>query len=571
MKKIMFSLLIMLLVSSGYSFGDEKKSHPFEDIANDAVSFFAPLSGLVIGTGQDGAVIGIGSKEGVREGMRLKVFRQGDEFKHPVTGEPLGKIETEIGDVEVASVGDDSSNVFIMNGEALPGDRVRISRGTLRVLYYQTREVDWAIGDGLFRSLKNTGRFDIEEVSKNRDDLNVMLEEMKANSSVFGIFVQQRTDKGRAVVKVSFYHPDGKRFYEKEVALSDQEIGKLKFGYNYLKQVDTSTSTEWVIEVSSSMERITACDVDGDGNNELVAFSGGNIEVMRLDKELVTAFSKEIGGDREAIRLDCGDLDGDGKAEIAATFMRGYEEPGDDEDSSITLLNSSHSVESMVYSLGQEEITEVAAENGFMSIVENELYVQSFDGETGFSGKVYLMSYEGKGIEKRNEAPIPSGVNIYDFYPAGDGIFFIDAGAYVNFMDRTGAVVWRSGESLGGFIQSYLMVSPTVMIKEGRWEVKDRIVPYAQSLLMIKREPWTTTAEGLGYSSTDIMEVASKDGSITMTTVLGGINGTVHDFTVIEDKLVLLVRHSFAKKFMDIFKGKSPFKRNLYLFPLKED
>jgi len=565
MKKILVLFLAVTLIFTAISFGEERETSLFKDIADEAVSFFAPLSGPVIEANESGAVIGIGSDEGVREGMRMKVFRAGDEFRHPVTGEPLGKIETEVGDVEVESVDTNSSTVIILNGKASKGDRVRISRGTLRVLFYQTREVDWAAGDALFRALKNTGRFDIEEISKDRDSLEVMLEEMRTDNAVFGIFIQQTTMGDTEVVKVAFYHPDGKQFYKKDVVLSPEDRAKLKFGYNYLKEVETETSTQWVMDVSSSMGRITSCDVDGDGKDEL-----GAIQIMSLDKELASLYSKEIGGNRESLSLDCQDLDGDGRAEIAATFIKGYEEPGDEEEYSPVLFGVFYTVESIVCSLEGDEIVETAAEQGFMRIVENALYMQAFDRETGYSGPVYSVAYE-KGIGKKRETILPSGVNIYDFYPAGEGTFFVDDAAYVNLINKKGTVVWRSSDNLGGFIQSYVKGSPTVMVDKGRWSVKDRMVPYKGSLILIKRIPTATTAKGLGYSSTDIVEIASKEGSITMTPVLSGIEGTVHDFTVIDDKLVLLVKRSFAKTALDLFKGESPFKRNLYLFPLKED
>jgi len=567
MRRTIFILMLVSALFCARAYGEENARSAFKEIADDAVSFFAPLSGLISFTDDKDITINIGSKAGVREGMRLKVFREGEEFTHPVTGERLGKVETEVGDVEVVSVRETESTVVKISGEVKEGDRVRISRGSMKVLFYQTAQVDWGVGDQLFRALKNTGRFDIEEASKDRDSRSAMLEEINARNAVFGLFVRQVQENDRALVSVSFYHPDGKEFYTKDVYVTDEEIKQFKFGYDYLKKVDTAS--RWVFEVSSSMQKLTACDVDGDGNNELVAFSDDAVEVLNIDHAMKTLYRKETSGTVEAIWLDCDDLDGDGRAEIALSLIKGYEEV-DEEDELSQRPAMFHSVESKIFSLRDNALTETASVEGFMRIVEKTLYEQSFDRKTGFSGKVSSVQYEN-GIVSRKDAPVPAGTDIYDFYPAGETVFVIDGAAFVNLKDRNGHTVWRSAESLGGFIQSYRKESLSSSMDRERWYVKDRVVPYAGSLLLIKRIPTAETAQGLGYSATDIVEITSKEGNVTMKQVLAGLDGTIHDFTVLDDKLVILVRHGFGQKLADMFSGKSPFKRNIYLFPLKED
>ncbi|MGE5893162.1 MAG: FG-GAP repeat domain-containing protein [bacterium] len=555
MKRVLVFTCMIVLLHAPVSAVEKGKNTIFNEISRDALSFFVPVTGLITSLSEGTAEIDIGQTGGVRKGMRFKAFREGSEFFHPVTGEALGRIETGTGEVEVIEADDQKATVRIISGDIEIGDRVRISQGVMQVLFYQTRSVDWVVGDSLFRDLKNTGRFEMMETEYDKDDPAVMIREMQEKNAVFGIFLRGTKHEGKEALAVSFYHPDGNEFYHRDIVLMDEQVKELKFGYDYLKKVDTAT-TRWSFEVPSSMEFIAACDVNGDGKDELVAAIGDEVEVFRLDEELKTLFTADIRHAVQAIWLDCADIDRDGKAEIVVSSLADGRAVSD------------------IFTYSGTELKRVEKKNGFLRVLDNTLYGQAFSSTEGFAGKVHALQ-PGNGWSSGKELELPQGMSLYDSYPVTvngqDGYLFIDDGAFINIVLADGKLLWRNPESLGGFLREYKKESPTGLLDAGSWFVKDRVLPYAGSLLLIKRNLVAKTSKGLGFSSADIIELSFPEGVPTVSPVLKEISGTVYDFAVIEDKLVILVRQSLAMKAVNVFKGKSPFKREIYLFPLKKD
>jgi hypothetical protein len=68
-----------------------------------------------------------------------------------------------------------------------------------------------------------------------------------------------------------------------------------------------------------------------------------------------------------------------------------------------------------------------------------------------------------------------------------------------------------------------------------------------------------------------VIELSVSGDQVQESPVLKDIAGDILDFTVVGDKLVVLEKEPLGARAWGIFKGENPFKRNLYLFPLKED
>jgi hypothetical protein len=554
-KKIFFFLITALLLTFSASADEQAGGSVFREIAGDAVSFFAPLNGRVTSVGDGKASINIGKAEGVRVGMRLTVFREGGEFRHPVTGEVLGNIENEAGSVEITSVDEKNSTGKIIQGDIKENDMVRISQGILPVLFYQTKSVDWAAGDALFRALKNTGRFDLIETESDKDDPSVMLGEVKDNRAVFGVFLKQAKVTGEQNLYVSFYHPDGTEFYSRDIALTEEKIKELKFGYEFLKKVETKT--RWSFKVPSSTEFVTACDVNGDGTDELVMVISDEIQVFRLGDELKLLYSGEIGNFGESLWLGCGDVTGDKDAEVIVTSWVSQTE-----------------VVSTVFGLNGDSLNALHSEKGFLRILKNRLYTQEYSPRDGYTGTVLELDPARDWAESKL-LDLPPQANIYDFYPVatekGQSVLVVDDSAHVDLYNDGGVMVWRSNETLGGFIREYDKKYQTQIGNFGNWYVKDRGLYYGNSILLIKRHPVSKMAPGLGFSSSDVIELSVSGDQVQESPVLKDIAGDILDFTVVGDKLVVLEKEPLGARAWGIFKGENPFKRNLYLFPLKED
>lgn len=554
MKTIALGLCMILLPVIPASAEQAGQGTPLDEIARDVVSFFKPVSGLVTGSEGGWAVIDVGKTSGVREGMRFKVYREGSEFRHPVTGEVLGRIETEVGDAQVLVAGEKDSTIEMISGEVKAGDRVRISQATVKALFYQGRSVDWAIGDALYRKLKETGRFELVETEADEEKIEEVTLQQHEMKTVFAVFLRETVSDGRRVLDVRLLHPDGSQFYAGEAFIPEEQIKELKFGYDFLKKVDQAAF--WSFEVPSSMDFIVSCDVNGDGSGELVVALDHEIEVLRLEAGLTTLQHFDLGSRAVPIWLDCNDLNGDGRSEIAVSYFVGDR------------------IMSDMLGMPEAQLVRLANAEGFVRIIGNTLYSQAYSVNEGYSGPVKALS-SWTEAEGGSPLTLPEGVNIYDFYPVEmdgkEGYFVVDAGWRMGVVGPSGEFVWRSEEKLGGFLREYEKPSPLGLIDRGTWVVKDRVTRYGTGLLLVDRKPLAKTAQGLGFISGSIVEVSLRGTQAEVSTVLGDVSGTVLDFTVLEDRLVVLVRATLGSKAINLFKGKSPFKRDLYIFPLRED
>ncbi len=574
LRSIFFLIVLQLLFPSFVLADDSMQEDLFKHYADDAVSFFAPLSGQVKVIEGDRIEIGIGSSEGVRNGMRLKVFRKGEEFRHPVTGEVLGKVESEVGSIEVTETAENVSTAHKMAGDIRVDDMVRISKGTIPVLFYQTKSVDWAVGDALYRKFKDSGRFEIIETEFDKDDMEIVLGETMKTEAIFTVLVRQKIREGKEIMEVSLYHPDGARFYKDTTELTDDMLKELKFGYSFL--MDTDTSFQLSFEVPPSTEFISSCDVDGDGNDEFVMAIDTEIEVFKFGVSLKLLYYANLGRFNEVISLDCHDIDDDSKSEIVVTSVVEHriDDEADESQSGREVPSVSEGgAISEVLTLSDGKLVSAFKKTGFMRIIDGLLYFQAFSGSDGYSGNVYQMKYE-EGLRKGESLKLPSGTNIYDFMPVqvgeSQGHIVIDDSARINLFDANGLRIWRSHYKLGGFLREYEIPGPSIMSEPVKWYVKDRIIPHNGRFIMIRREPVADSVSGLGFSSADIIALIVKGILIEDKSILKDIGGTMMDFEIMDDKIVVLVKPFMGINMGKIFKGENPFKRNLYVFSLKE-
>jgi hypothetical protein len=70
--------------------------------------------------------IDIGTEKGIRKGSKCVAFREGEEIKHPITGEVLGSKVTKLGEFVVVAVYEKMSAVKVAEkeGEINVGDKV---------------------------------------------------------------------------------------------------------------------------------------------------------------------------------------------------------------------------------------------------------------------------------------------------------------------------------------------------------------------------------------------------------------------------------------------------------------
>jgi hypothetical protein len=103
----------------------------------DVVSAFPAVEGLVVAVEGDRLYIDLTQKDGVLPGQEFTIFRKGELFRHPISGQPMGRFEDILGYAQVTRTHPQFAEaVYVpVDGKprAQPEDGVRITRGRIRV------------------------------------------------------------------------------------------------------------------------------------------------------------------------------------------------------------------------------------------------------------------------------------------------------------------------------------------------------------------------------------------------------------------------------------------------------
>lgn len=150
-------------------------SHGFEaaasDVADQLAQHFPHLQGEVVDVQGEQLYLSLGARDQILEGMRLNVFREGDELTSPTTGEVLGRLEEDLGTVTVTQVAETYAVAVLTTpaGEAAvqAGDKVRITAGRLSLGLLPVSDQTGgaaslpALSDAVQHRLNATGRFHV--------------------------------------------------------------------------------------------------------------------------------------------------------------------------------------------------------------------------------------------------------------------------------------------------------------------------------------------------------------------------------------------------------------------------
>jgi len=103
-------------------------------LVSQVTALFPKVEGDIIKVDGDQITLSIGKRDGLVSGVELEVYREGEELKHPKTGEVLGRKEDVLGRVIVEEVAEAYAVARISKGSGMAGgDRVRVSAGKVRL------------------------------------------------------------------------------------------------------------------------------------------------------------------------------------------------------------------------------------------------------------------------------------------------------------------------------------------------------------------------------------------------------------------------------------------------------
>lgn len=546
--------LFFALCSSAMVYADDAPLHKMRD---EVISYFKPMTGKVTMVEGKKVVFSLGAKDNVKTGMRFTILREGIPFIHPVTKEPLGKLESSTGKLEVKEVGPDQSTGYIITGDAKEGDKIRISESKVSMLFCQSNDIDWYLADSLYRVLKETGRFNMIDTDIETDNPSKVIEEAKKLKAEVALLVTAKAgESGTLLTQRLFWANDSMKFSEMEAKVDVAYAKKLRFGEElFISQ----TGEAWLqFDMPYGARFITIGDIDGDGKQEILISTGKDIRVYTPGIDLQPALGgvQITGyGSDDHLWVDTIDLNKNGIDEVIITSLG-----GDD-------------VTSYIYELRGTEFILLFKGNFFLRRLENRLIAQAYSKAEGFDGDVFSIIWDGE-YKKGDRIKLPKGVNIYDFVYVDDPhtgrvILAYDEDGFLNIYNEKGIRIWRSKTDMGGFLSTFKKAAPTVMIDRGKWSIKDKLMLRNREVLFVKRVPLFEMAKGLGYKSSQIKNLWWNGLSMEESVLIDDIRGSVIDYAVAGDKIIVLASPMFGIKHENILKGENPLRTMLYIYSMK--
>lgn len=537
-----------------FPFDTYAEDSPLTPLIERTVSLVKPMSGDVVSV-NDGVVrIGLGTRDGLSMGMRLKVLRRGEVFYHPVTQEPIGRAEKLVGTIEVLQVEGAVASCKIIEGEVKSGDIARISASKKRLLFYQEGSVDYYLGDAYYKGLKATGRFEIVDAPVGRLDAERLLKVAASEKTDLVLILSSGETGWKINLKQTLLWPDGAILSEDSLYVPAAFFADLRFGSELLTDVQNAPLLSY--DLPNGANLISAGDIDGNGKIDLVVSTGDGIYVYNYDVEMEVLYRLKTSPSGTVIRMGMFDIDADGKDEIF-----------------LSVLSPDHEkVTSYIYKLNGQKLETLWKTDGFIRVMDGKILYQKYSNSEGYSGPIILINHrdgfsmEGKYMELK-------GFNIYDFVTLKDKegrtvYLAMDDNNYLNLIDSNGVAVWRSVESMGGFVREYTTDPPLTDADGVSWHVNARMMTRNNEAVVIKRNPLIGRA--LGYKSSQLRTYRYSGTTVDESTLVDKISGKLLDYSIFDDKVAVLSKPLLGIKAGNILRGKNPMVTILRIYSIKE-
>ncbi len=198
-------LFIMLIMLSVLMFayaplslaGIQGADQGIKEIVSQVHSSFPVLELYVISVDKDKVILEKDAAGKIRPGVELHLFREGEEFTHPLTGKKLGRFEEPLGNLRVISVKENYAEGKIISAEPgaaiKRGDKARITATKIKLAIFQVinlsaKDIDEeSLTYQLIDQLEETNRFEIVQMGELitvLDKLNVTDYQQLADDSI---------------------------------------------------------------------------------------------------------------------------------------------------------------------------------------------------------------------------------------------------------------------------------------------------------------------------------------------------------------------------------------------------
>lgn len=541
------------------------------DLEKELLSFFTPATGMISEVAGERVTIDTGESTGIRKGMRFFAYQEGAPFLHPVTKEPLGKIEVPLGQVEISDVAPGRASARIVSGtpESLKGAKVKIQQFKVKVLFYQGN-TDWYVGDAYYQILKNNARVELIDTSLDiRDMAEVGAEGKKKGADVVLMLGALDADDHLVIDQRLFWSTDMRQFSEKRASVPPAALKELR--YRSASFGPKEGEALLLYAVPAGVKFLAAGDFDGNGETEIVLVSGSNVRSFRMAVDLVPLAEFSVPEVREILWIETFTPPGSRRDLLLIT--------GKSDDPSDQIAERPRApvstVTSFVYEYGASGFVRLAKfDFAFTRQMGGHVIIQEYSLRSIYEGPVVRMSFDGKTFTPAEQLKLPPGAGIYDFQylrsPEGVlGTLVWTENGFLAMYNDQGVRIWMSREDYGGFPQTFARRAPTIMTETERWSVKDKLLDFRGEVMAPKRTPLLRNARALGYSKSELRSLWWSGMGVEERRFIGDIDGSVLDYAIVGDRIAVLSKPLFGVKAGNILKGDNPFVSLLSIYAIK--
>lgn len=427
MKKLIVILFVFALALISGTAGAEKplgveEYASVDELASAISSYFPKVQGEVTNI-QDGQLtIALGTKDGLQAGVTLTLWRDGKELLHPVTGAVIGRVEEEVGSVEVTSVGEKTSIGIIVKKlkDPMPGDKARITPKKINLALIPLRADRPDIIRGLAERLHEYGRFSVLENEKVAEFLkdrkqrdSSLIKELGRTFKLdvvaaIGVYPSDT----RFLVTTRLFYADDARMLDTIVAMLELRTPKDAFGDVKPFFAPAREEKDSIAELPFDAQLFGAADLEGTNILQYVFSDGEKLHIYKKGpsgwREVWVETVPYNAGEMQHINLDVADINGNGTPEIIVTGM---------------LIGK---VVSYAVEFQGGVFRRIADVPGFLRVLKyphkgSILIGQGYDPASFSAGRPRQYAWSGETYVPGADFPLPKGLGLYGFAYADFG------------------------------------------------------------------------------------------------------------------------------------------------------
>ena len=538
-----------------------KSDNVVNKMKDSVLSYFYPASGTIAEVDKESVKVILKTGEGLKNGMRFSVFREGKPFYHPITKELIGKSETFTGRIEITGGPEEPGQPHkdgglymcrIVNGSPEAGDQVRITASGINLAFFQDKDAHWSLSETLYNALKDSGRFNLKGSYAKTYDAKELSNQARALGAEVILFFSTTVKDDDIFLNTKLIWPeDGKVFSEVQEKV-DQNLAREIETTDNLISISSIDEEPWGRYRLQGGELIAMGDVDGNGEKELIVSDGNTIRIYEFRQEPHEIWSIKGNSNEKHLSISTLDLNENGRDEIFITSFADSRPNADLADSEMKRKKSDNNIMSFALEYNPPDgYKRIWEKNSYaMRVIGKTLLMQKFTPDRAFTGPVFKGILKDRDYTTGSPLELPGGVEIYgftyvDWQNSGHAhVLTFNNRGYLNLYDGN-ELIWSSKSSYGKF-DSFAQKSYSVPNQDTAWVMKERLITIksgqGDEVIAVKKVPFLNRLESLGYKKSEVYSLRWDGETMEETLVAGEINGTVTDYWIEGNNLILIAR-----------------------------